>query len=95
MHFPGLSEGLVLEALVWVREAGLLEILLRCSTGDILLEIHLELRHELLVLGRCGGISTPIVGEVTLHVWRLLLRYVVKVLGVPLIRLVMSWREGT
>ena len=85
----------MLEALIWVREAGLLEILLRRRTSDRLLEIHLELRHELLVLGRCGGISTPVIGEVTLHVGRLLLRHVVKVLGVHLIRLVMSWSEGT
>jgi len=96
MHFPGVSEGLMLEALAWMRKAGLLEILLRCSSSDGLLEIHLELRHELLVLGRCWcGISATVVGEVTLHVGRLLL-HVVQVRGViHLVRLVISWREGS
>lgn len=94
VHFPGMSEGLMLEALTWVRKAGLLEILLRSRPGNGLLEIHLELRHELLVLGRCWGISTTVVGEVTLHVGRLLL-HVVQVRGVVhLVRLIMSRGEG-
>jgi len=83
------------ESLAGVREVCLLEILLRRSTGDCLLEIHLELRHdELLVLGRCGGISTSVVWEVTLHVGRLLLRHVVQARRVHLIRLVMGRGEG-
>jgi len=95
VHFPSLGEGLMSESLTGMCEACLLEILLRCRTGDCLLEIHLELRHdELLVLGRCGGISTTVVWEVTLHVGRLLLRRVVHARRVHRIRLVMSGREG-
>ena len=84
------------ESLTGMCEACLLEILLRRRTGDRLLEIHLELRHELLVLGRCWcGISATVIGEVTLHVGRLLL-HVVQVRGVIyLVRLVISWREGS
>ena len=94
VHFPSLGEGLMSESLAGVREACLLEILLRRRTGDRLLEIHLELRHdELLVLGRCSGISTTVVWEVTLHVGRLLLRHVVQARRVHLIRLVMGRRE--
>ena len=97
VHFPGLGERLMSESLTGMREACLLlEILLRRScTGDRLLEIHLEFRHdELLVwLGSCSGISATVVREVTLHVRRLLLRYVVQARRVHLIRLVVGRRE--
>ena len=84
----------MLEGLAWVCEAGLLEILLRNSTCNRLLEIHLEFRHELLVLRSSGCVSTSVVGEVTLHVGCLLLWHVVKAVGVHLVRLGIGRGEG-
>ena len=82
------------ESLTGMCEACLLEILLRRRTSDRLLEIHLELRHdELLVLRRCSGIPTAVVWEVSLHVGCLLLRHVVQARRVHLVRLVMCGCE--